>query len=183
LAQILVEIFTNGACSGNPGLGGWAAIIRQNGAEEELTGGDPATTNQRMELMPAIAALGSLTERCRVRLYSDSQYLIKGMSGGVDRGLEGVVDGEAPGSVSMPSRFSSGVYTRSGQSAQLRHHCISKGCLVSIIGRTALHPSGVDTPKSMWYQAVTEWGVAYSRDTKEGPLCRAALVTDLSVFG
>jgi ribonuclease HI len=80
LAQVLVEIFTDGACSGNPGPGGWAAIIRQNGAEEELIGGDPATTNQRMEVMAAIKALESLNGPCTVKVYSDSQYLTKGMS-------------------------------------------------------------------------------------------------------
>lgn len=80
LDHIVVEIFTDGACSGNPGPGGWAAIIRKNGTEEELTGGEPATTNQRMELMPAIVALSSLNSPSKVRLYSDSQYLIKGMN-------------------------------------------------------------------------------------------------------
>lgn len=74
------EIFTDGACSGNPGPGGWACIIRTGDEEKELTGGDPATTNQRMELMPAIAALEFLGGPSRVKLYSDSQYLIKGMS-------------------------------------------------------------------------------------------------------
>jgi ribonuclease HI len=76
----IVEIFTDGACSGNPGPGGWAAIIRENGKEQELTGGDPDTTNQRMELMPAITALESLEGSLRIKIYSDSQYLIKGMS-------------------------------------------------------------------------------------------------------
>ena len=89
----LLEIFTDGACSGNPGPGGWAAIIRKDGVEEVLTGGDPATTNQRMELMPAIVALASLESPSKIRLYSDSQYLIKGMNewieGWKDRGWRG----------------------------------------------------------------------------------------------
>jgi ribonuclease HI len=76
----MVEIFTDGACSGNPGPGGWAAIIRKDGVEQELTGGDSATTNNRMEIMSAIAALESLEGPCRVKVYSDSQLLIKGMN-------------------------------------------------------------------------------------------------------
>ena len=89
----MVEIFTDGACSGNPGPGAWACIIRTGDEEKELTGGDPATTNQRMEVMPAIAALESLNGPCTVKVYSDSQYLIKGMSewieGWKDRGWRG----------------------------------------------------------------------------------------------
>jgi ribonuclease HI len=75
-----VEIFTDGACSGNPGPGGWGAILRYHGVEKELSGFDPATTNNRMELMAAIAGLEALTRPCRVRLYSDSQYLRNGIT-------------------------------------------------------------------------------------------------------
>jgi ribonuclease HI len=76
----MVEIFTDGACSGNPGPGGWACIIRMRDEEKVLTGGDSATTNNRMEMQSAIAALESLEGPCSVKLYSDSKYLIMGMS-------------------------------------------------------------------------------------------------------
>jgi ribonuclease HI len=75
-----VEIFTDGACSGNPGPGGWGAILRYGEVERELSGGDPATTNNRMELMAAIAALEALKRGCRVRLYTDSQYVRDGIT-------------------------------------------------------------------------------------------------------
>jgi len=71
----LVTIYTDGACSGNPGPGGWGAILAFSGVEKELSGYDPATTNNRMELMAAIEALRALKEPCRVELYSDSAYL------------------------------------------------------------------------------------------------------------
>lgn len=70
-----VEIFTDGACSGNPGLGGWGAILRYNGVEKELSGGEANTTNNRMELSAVIFALEKLKEPCKVTLYSDSQYV------------------------------------------------------------------------------------------------------------
>ena len=73
-----VEIFTDGACSGNPGPGGWGALLRYGATEKELSGGEPVTTNNRMELMGAIAALESLTKPSEVRLYTDSQYVQKG---------------------------------------------------------------------------------------------------------
>ena len=73
-----VEIFTDGACSGNPGPGGWGAILRYRGVERELSGGDPATTNNRMELMAAIVALETLKRPCRVELYTDSRYVCDG---------------------------------------------------------------------------------------------------------
>ena len=75
-----VEIFTDGACRGNPGPGGWAAILRYRGVEKELTGYEADTTNNRMEMMAAIAGLEALKRRCRVRLYSDSQYLRDGIT-------------------------------------------------------------------------------------------------------
>ena len=70
-----VEIFTDGACSGNPGPGGYGVILRYNGVEKELSGGDSETTNNRMELTAAIKGLEALKERCSVTLYSDSKYL------------------------------------------------------------------------------------------------------------
>jgi ribonuclease HI len=75
-----VEIFCDGACSGNPGVGGWGCILRYGGREKELAGADEATTNNRMEMTAAITALESLTRPCRVRLTTDSQYLAKGMT-------------------------------------------------------------------------------------------------------
>src|SRR5262249_21275117 len=74
-----VDIFTDGACRGNPGPGGWAAILRYGEVEKELSGGDPATTNNRMELMAAIAGLEALKRPCRVRLHTDSQYVRDGI--------------------------------------------------------------------------------------------------------
>ena len=70
-----VDIFTDGACSGNPGPGGWGAVLRYNGHEKELSGGEAHTTNNRMELMAVIEALRLLKEPCKVNLYSDSQYV------------------------------------------------------------------------------------------------------------
>ena len=74
-----VEIFTDGACSGNPGPGGWGAILRWNGNEKELSGGENETTNNRMELMAAISALESLKESCSADLYTDSSYVRDGI--------------------------------------------------------------------------------------------------------
>lgn len=70
-----VEIFTDGACQGNPGPGGWGAVLRYNGTEKELSGGEKDTTNNRMELSAVIEALKALREPCAVTLYSDSQYV------------------------------------------------------------------------------------------------------------
>ena len=75
-----VEIFTDGACRGNPGPGGWGAILRFRGTERELSGGEPETTNNRMEMMAAIAGLEALKRPCRVALYTDSQYLRDGIT-------------------------------------------------------------------------------------------------------
>lgn len=73
-----VEAFTDGACSGNPGPGGWGVILRYGGHERELSGHEDRTTNNRMELMAAIAALEALKRGCKVRLVSDSQYVVLG---------------------------------------------------------------------------------------------------------
>lgn len=76
-----VEIYTDGSCSGNPGPGGWGAILRYGEKERELSGGEPATTNNRMELMAAIRALETLKRPCRVHLHTDSKYLRDGITG------------------------------------------------------------------------------------------------------
>ena len=75
-----VEIYTDGACKGNPGPGGWGAVLRFRGNEKELYGGEKETTNNRMELMAAIRALETLTRPCRVLLTTDSQYVMKGIT-------------------------------------------------------------------------------------------------------
>ncbi len=77
-----VTIYTDGACSGNPGPGGWGAILEWNGIEKEISGGAPETTNNRMELTGVIEALGMLKERCTVELYSDSKYVIDALQKG-----------------------------------------------------------------------------------------------------
>lgn len=77
-----VEIYTDGACSGNPGPGGWGAILRYKGTEKELSGGERQTTNNRMELTGVIAALSALKESCDVELYSDSKYVIDALEKG-----------------------------------------------------------------------------------------------------
>ena len=75
-----VELFTDGACSGNPGPGGWGVILRWRDTERELFGGEPATTNNRMELLAVIEGLRALKKPCRVDVYTDSQYVQKGMT-------------------------------------------------------------------------------------------------------
>ncbi len=75
-----VEIFTDGACSGNPGPGGWGAILRYNGAERELSGGEALTTNNRMELRAAIEALNALKKPCVVDVHTDSSYVRDGIA-------------------------------------------------------------------------------------------------------
>ncbi len=76
----VVEVYSDGACRGNPGPGGWGVLLRAKGAEKELWGGEAATTNNRMELMAVIRALEALKRRSRVRVYTDSQYVQKGIS-------------------------------------------------------------------------------------------------------
>ena len=76
----IVEIFTDGACSGNPGPGGWGAILRYGDAEKELSGHEDDTTNNRMELMAVIQALETLTRAVTVKVYTDSTYVQKGMT-------------------------------------------------------------------------------------------------------
>jgi ribonuclease HI len=80
----IVEIFSDGACSGNPGPGGWGTLLRFGGREKELSGYDPETTNNRMELIGAIAGFESLTRPCRVALTTDSQYVKKGITEWID---------------------------------------------------------------------------------------------------
>ena len=79
-----VEIFTDGACSGNPGPGGWGAILRFNGNVKELSGGEAATTNNRMELLAAISALSALKEAVEVDLYTDSVYVRDGIGSWIE---------------------------------------------------------------------------------------------------
>ncbi|MEJ1157776.1 ribonuclease HI [Prosthecomicrobium sp. N25] len=80
-AEDRVEIYTDGACSGNPGPGGWGAILRFRGAEKELKGGEADTTNNRMEMMAAISALEALKRPCKADVYTDSAYLRGGITG------------------------------------------------------------------------------------------------------
>ncbi len=75
-----VEIFTDGACKGNPGVGGWGAILRCNGSEKELFGGEAETTNNRMEMLAVIEALKALKGPCEATVYTDSSYVQKGIS-------------------------------------------------------------------------------------------------------
>ena len=75
-----VVIYTDGACSGNPGPGGWGVVLRWNGTQKELHGGEPQTTNNRMELMAAIQALEALNRPSRVQLHTDSTYLLNGIT-------------------------------------------------------------------------------------------------------
>jgi len=80
MSDDVVEVYSDGACRGNPGPGGWGAVLRYKGKERELWGGEAATTNNRMELMAVIRALEALKKSSRVRLYTDSQYVQKGIS-------------------------------------------------------------------------------------------------------
>lgn len=77
-----VELYTDGACSGNPGPGGYGVVLRYNGHEKELSQGFANTTNNRMELLAVITGLSALRERCNVTLYSDSQYVVNGIEKG-----------------------------------------------------------------------------------------------------
>ena len=83
---MLIKIYTDGACSGNPGPGGYGAILRCEGREKELSGGEPHTTNNRMELMGVITALEALKYPCKVRLTTDSKYVVDGITKGWAQG-------------------------------------------------------------------------------------------------
>lgn len=78
----LIEMFTDGACSGNPGPGGWGTILRYNGVEKELSGGEAETTNNRMELSAVIFGLKALKQKCHVKIITDSQYVSNGITKG-----------------------------------------------------------------------------------------------------
>ncbi len=80
MAEETVEVFADGACRGNPGPGGWGVLLRAKGVEKELFGGEPHTTNNRMELTAVIRALEALKRSCSIRVYTDSQYVQKGIS-------------------------------------------------------------------------------------------------------
>ncbi len=75
-----IEIYTDGACKGNPGPGGWGVLLRSGNTQKELYGGEPSTTNNRMELMAVIQAMEALKRPCAVTLYLDSQYVLKGIT-------------------------------------------------------------------------------------------------------
>jgi ribonuclease HI len=79
-----VEMFTDGACSGNPGPGGWGVVLRYHDVTKELSGGEAMTTNNRMELMAAIAGLNALKRPCQVDLYTDSEYVRNGINGWIE---------------------------------------------------------------------------------------------------
>ena len=83
-----VTLYTDGACSGNPGPGGWGAILEYNGVRKELSGGEEKTTNNRMELTAVIEGLRALKEPCRVELYSDSKYVIDALEKGWAQGWQ-----------------------------------------------------------------------------------------------
>jgi ribonuclease HI len=80
MTEVAVEVYADGACRGNPGPGGWGVLLRAAGHERELHGGEPATTNNRMELTAVIRALEALAPGSRVRVYTDSQYVQKGIT-------------------------------------------------------------------------------------------------------
>ena len=80
MSKKFVEIFTDGACSGNPGPGGWGAVLRFNTIEKELSGGEKDTTNNRMELTAVIKALSALKEPCKVKLTTDSKYVCEAIN-------------------------------------------------------------------------------------------------------
>ncbi len=80
MSEEIIDIFTDGACSGNPGPGGWGALLRMGATEKELSGYEPATTNNRMEMMAVIEALRSLKRPVTARVHTDSQYVQKGIS-------------------------------------------------------------------------------------------------------
>jgi len=85
IEKTFVEIFTDGACSGNPGMGGYGVILRSREREKELSGCDPMTTNNRMELTAAIKGLEALKKPCRVKLVTDSNYVVQGMTSWIFR--------------------------------------------------------------------------------------------------
>lgn len=82
MALTKVDMFTDGACSGNPGPGGWGTILRSKGTEKELSGGEANTTNNRMELLAVINGLSALNRKCEITIYTDSQYVVNGITKG-----------------------------------------------------------------------------------------------------
>ncbi len=82
MSKPIVTVYTDGACSGNPGPGGWGAVLIWNGNEKEISGGDPQTTNNRMEMKAVIEALKALTKPCEVHIHSDSALIINAMTQG-----------------------------------------------------------------------------------------------------
>ena len=92
--KVSVHAYTDGACRGNPGPGGWGVLLRSAGASKELFGGELQTTNNRMELTAAIVALESLLKPCEVELFTDSQYVLKGMTEWLPGWKARVMDGK-----------------------------------------------------------------------------------------
>ena len=88
-----IEIFTDGACKGNPGVGGWGAVLRYKDRQKEICGGEADTTNNRMELTAVIFALETLKKKCHVRLFTDSQYVQRGMTEWLETGSGGIFVG------------------------------------------------------------------------------------------
>jgi ribonuclease HI len=84
MSSKVIEIYTDGACSGNPGPGGWGALLRYNGHEKEMNGGEADTTNNRMEMMAVIESLNALKKRSDVKLYTDSKYVMQGVTQWLD---------------------------------------------------------------------------------------------------
>ena len=148
-----VEVYTDGACSGNPGPGGWGAVLRYrfNGKvyEKELSGGDDSTTNNRMELTAFIEALRQLKEPCEVRLCSDSQYVINGLQkAGPKTGSAGAGKKQmAP----LPEPGSLGTGTGAGSPAQ-DHLCLGQGPRRPP-GERTLRPAGRGPKQSTWREA------------------------------
>ena len=149
-----VEVYTDGACSGNPGPGGWGAVLRYrfDGKvyEKELSGGDASTTNNRMELTAFIEALRQLKEPCEVRLCSDSQYVINGLEKGWAKGWKRRGWKKADGSPAL-NPDSVGTGAGAGSSAQ-DHLRLGKGPRRPP-GKRTLRPAGRSTKQSTWREA------------------------------
>jgi len=132
-----VEVFTDGACRGNPGPGGWAAILRYRAREKDLGGFEPDTTNNRMEMTAAIAGLEALKRPCRVRLYSDSQYLRDGITKWINGWNR---RGSAPHHLDLGTRSFRSSRKRAGRCAGARSYRRSRPKAVCIEGGDRLGP-------------------------------------------
>jgi ribonuclease HI len=117
-----VEIYTDGACRGNPGIGGWGAVLRYRGRERELYGGEPDTTNNRMELTAAIRALEALQRRSRVSVFTDSQYVRDGITTWMPTGNDAT--GRPQTASPSRTRTSGNVSTRSRSAHDVEWHWV-----------------------------------------------------------